>query len=103
MLHWVHHKTHRMMEDEKMETPFCQSCGMPMETQEMYGTGADGAKTPEYCTYCYQNGAFTSDVSMEGMIEQCLPHMVSEERTEAEARAMMEAFLPTLKRWKKEA
>jgi hypothetical protein len=38
---------------------FCQSCGMPMEKDtENGGTNADGSKTLNYCSYCYQMGAF---------------------------------------------
>ncbi len=37
----------------------CQSCGMPMKTEADFGTEADGSRSTEYCTYCYQSGAFT--------------------------------------------
>lgn len=84
-----------------MEQNFCQSCGMPMDSAEQYGTEADGSKSRDYCEYCYKDGAFAGDMSMQEMIDFCAPHMVSEERTEAEARAMMEQFFPTLKRWAK--
>ena len=40
-----------------MEERFCQSCGMPMgQTDERYGTEADGSKNKDYCMYCYVNG-----------------------------------------------
>lgn len=51
-----------------MEQNFCQSCGMPL-SQEHYSKNADGSVNTEYCAYCYKDGVFTSDVSMEGMIE----------------------------------
>lgn len=38
---------------------FCQSCAMPM-TEELYGS-----KNEDYCIYCYENGEFTADISME--------------------------------------
>jgi hypothetical protein len=77
---------------------------MPMgNTDEMYGTNADGSKSQDYCEYCYVNGAFTSDSSMEEMIEFCVPHVVNANAgmSEGEARKMMEGFFPMLKRWKK--
>ena len=37
---------------------FCQSCSMPLDKPELLGTEKDGSKSHEYCTYCYQNGAF---------------------------------------------
>lgn len=83
-----------------MEQKFCQSCGMPMgDTDEHYGTNADGTKSTDYCKYCYDSGTFTTDCTMEEMIEECIPHM--EGMPEDQARSMMQQFLPALKRWKK--
>ena len=48
-----------------MEKQFCQSCGMPMDTPELFGTNADGSKNEDYCTYCFKDGKFTQDVTME--------------------------------------
>ena len=80
-----------------MEKVFCQSCAMPM-TPEQYGTNQDGTPNSDYCVYCYKDGAFTSDTTMEEMIEFCAPHM--EGMTPEEARKMLSATLPQLKRWK---
>ena len=52
------------------EMHFCQSCGMPL-TDEILGTNADGSKNEEYCIYCFKDGAFTGDFTMEEMIEFC--------------------------------
>ena len=39
----------------------CQSCGMPMKKDPRNGgTNSDGSRNTEYCSYCYQGGAFTS-------------------------------------------
>lgn len=87
-----------------MEGSFCQSCGMPMgETDELYGRNEDGTKNDLYCEYCFQNGSFTSVLSMEEMIAICVPHVVTANPSmnEDEARDMMREFLPTLKRWKR--
>ena len=79
----------------------CQSCGMPMETEEMYGTNADGTKTDEYCTYCFQKGAFMSpDETMADMIETCIPFMVQGGMTQEDARREITTLLPQLNRWK---
>lgn len=88
-----------------MEEKYCQSCGMPMgNTEEMYGTEADGAKSKEYCKYCYENGKFVANCSMEEMIEFCVPHMVAahKEISEDSARKMMGEYFPKLKRWQKD-
>ncbi|MDR1841934.1 MAG: zinc ribbon domain-containing protein [Holophagales bacterium] len=86
-----------------MEGIFCQSCAMPMgKTDEMRGTNADGSKSEDYCIYCFENGAFLQDFTMDEMIEFCVPHMVSGNpgMSESEARKMMREYFPTLKRWK---
>ena len=87
-----------------MQEKHCQSCGMPMgDTNEKYGTNADGGKSEDYCDYCFVNGAFTNpDFTMEEMIEICVPHVLpATGMSEDEARGMMRRFLPTLKRWTK--
>ncbi len=79
----------------------CQSCGMPITSAGLRGTESDGELTEEYCTYCYQQGSFVQDVSMEEMIEACVPHMIASGMGEAQARCLLEKTLPTLARWKK--
>jgi hypothetical protein len=38
----------------------CQSCSMPLKkSPNGGGTNADGSLSHEYCSNCYQNGAFT--------------------------------------------
>ena len=44
-----------------MEMKFCQSCGMPLQAEDQWGTNADGSLNEEYCCYCYQKDAFTQD------------------------------------------
>lgn len=85
-----------------MEEKYCQCCAMPMgNTDEMYGTEKDGSKSADYCKYCYENGEFTFNGSMEEMIEICVPPMVENNpgMTQEQARDMMKRFLPMLKRW----
>lgn len=79
----------------------CQSCGMPMHSDEQKGSNADGSKSEEYCVFCYKDGEFTDDISKEEFIEkQVRIAMEKMHRTEAEAREMAEMILPNLKRWK---
>lgn len=86
-----------------MNEQFCQSCGMPMgNTDELYGTEQKGSKSADYCKYCYENGTFTADCTMEEMLHFCVGPMVEHNpgMTEAAAREMMMKFFPMLKRWK---
>ena len=85
-----------------MNEKYCQSCGMPMgDNADLYGTNADGSKNEDYCKYCYENGEFTSDCTMEEMIEICVGPMVevNSNISKEEATKMMLEFFPTLKRW----
>ncbi len=90
-----------------MEQKFCQSCGMPL-TNEVLGTNADGSKNEDYCMYCYKDGKFLQDCTMEEMIEHCA-QFVSEVNkglpqpiTKEEYIGQMKMYFPHLKRWRKE-
>ena len=86
---------------------YCQSCGMALTRDEERGTEADGSRSETYCVYCYQQGQFLQDVTMEEMAEHNLQFLAEWNRAngldldEAEARAGLLAFLPTLKRWRR--
>lgn len=86
-----------------MNKKFCQSCGMPITMPEQQGTNADGSKNGDYCVYCYKDGAFTADCTMEEMIQFCLNLQGEGEffKDKEKARQRMEQWFPTLKRWKK--
>ncbi len=81
---------------------FCQSCGMPMNSHEDRGTNQDKSISEDYCQYCYKDGEFTSQETMEEMIEGCI-HFALEDGSypdEQTARKDMLAYFPALKRWK---
>lgn len=86
-------------------TVICQSCGMKMQEGD-YGKNADGSRNSDYCKYCFPNGSFSKDETMEDMIEsnlQFLEEFNQGNRTHLtadEARAEMRKSLPLLKRWK---
>ncbi|AMK15967.1 zinc ribbon domain-containing protein [Methanobrevibacter olleyae] len=79
---------------------FCQSCAMPL-TDELLGTNVDGSKNEDYCIYCFKDGEFTSDMSMEEMMNFCIDKMVEvhPEINKEEASKMMSEVFPNLKRW----
>lgn len=90
---------------ENKEMRFCQSCGMPL-TDEILGTNADGSKNEDYCIYCYKDGAFTGDFTMEQMAEYCSMFVeeynknTGQHLTACEYKELLLKFFPTLKRWK---
>lgn len=77
----------------------CQSCGMEMHESD-YGKNADGSMNTDYCRYCYPNGKFGKNETMEEMIESCIPFYVGERfKTAEEAQEYLKKLYPTLKRW----
>ncbi len=88
-----------------MGNMYCQSCGMSLTKKEEVATNKDGSLIHDYCIYCYKGGAFTSDISMEEMIDVSLVHMKEIFKddpnfSEQEALNKMRSFFPELKRWK---
>lgn len=72
-----------------------------MEENE-HGTNADGSVSKDYCKYCFNDGKFGKDETMEEMIESCIPFWIDEEKgidEEAVRKEMLRTF-PNLKRWK---
>lgn len=82
--------------------PFCQSCGMPMEKPEVFGTDAAGYRINDFCNHCYSGGAFTEPaITMPAMIEKCAVIMGQEGIMPTEqARTLMQEIAPKLKRWR---
>ena len=89
-----------------MDQRFCQSCGMPL-TEDVLGTNADGSKNEDYCMYCYKDGKFLQDCTMEEMIEHCsqfvdeVNKQMPKPMTKEEYKQMMRGFFQMLKRWRK--
>jgi len=89
-----------------MELKFCQSCGMPLNKGNK-GTEADGCVSEDYCVYCYKDGRFTQDMTMEQMIDFCaqftdeINRQSGQNLTQEQAKETMRQYFPHLKRWKK--
>jgi len=82
------------------EQKICQSCGMPMTSDQDFGTNTDGSKNEEYCIHCFENGTFTlPDISLEQMIDHLVELSETWGMPKEEARKMAEENLPKLKRW----
>ncbi|MBQ9955620.1 MAG: TipAS antibiotic-recognition domain-containing protein [Eggerthellaceae bacterium] len=84
---------------------YCQCCSMPMPEASLRGTEADGAKSGDFCMFCYDHGDFTAKgVSMDEFIEATAP-MEAEALGISldEAVSLMATLLPHLKRWREVA
>lgn len=88
-----------------MEMKFCQSCGMPL-SNEVLGTNVDGTPNEDYCIYCYKDGKFVQDLTMEQMIDHCaqftdeINKNFGQNLTVEQMKEQMHQFFPYLKRWK---
>ena len=79
----------------------CQSCAMPMDDSQLFGTNKDGSRNSDYCMYCYKDGEFVDNVSMEKYIDMMVPFSAQANMTPEQMRKYCEEVFPTLKRWKK--
>lgn len=84
---------------------FCQSCGMPL-TEALLGTEADGSPNFDYCIYCYKDGAFTGNFTMEEMAEFCAQFVglyneyTGRNLTREAYKVLLLELYPRLKRWR---
>ncbi len=80
---------------------------MPLGKPEDFGTEKDGSPSEDYCVYCYKEGAFLQDCTMDEMIDHCVQFLGEFNKdsekpfSKEEAVAQMKAFFPHLKRWAK--
>ena len=84
-----------------METKnVCQSCCMPLDRAEILGTEKDGSPSKEYCTYCYQGGAFVNPKMSLAEMKTLVKVKMDEMKIDSGIIKMALNMLPNLKRWK---
>lgn len=77
----------------------CQSCAMTMGEKD-HGTNADGSISPDYCKYCFADGSFRKNKTMEESIEDDIHFWIDDNcKTPDQARQKLREIFPTLKRW----
>lgn len=83
--------------------PFCQSCCMPLEKPEDFGTSSSGFRINDYCHYCFSDGEFTEpDITMPEMLDKCVEIMAQKGiMPKFQAKLLMKEVFPRLKRWQK--
>jgi len=84
----------------KMLEKICQSCAMAMQDESNFGKNSDGSKSDKYCKYCYPNGNFSKDESLEEMVESCIPFRLNDYSDEKTARECLTKQISQLERWK---
>lgn len=86
----------------------CQSCGMDISKEEHKGSNADGTLSVDYCAYCYKDGTFANELTLEQYVEIGLEYSPEYQGadTETEKKKIKEqtrAYLSQLKRWQEAA
>lgn len=82
-----------------MEQKVCQSCAMPLTDEKEIGTNKDGSKSEDYCIYCYKDGEFTHNLTMEETIEHSANYADMAGMSREQAIEYARKVYPTLKRW----
>mgnify|MGYP001591454381 CR=1 FL=1 len=82
------------------EGPRCQSCGMPLSRDaEGGGTETDGSRSTEYCSHCYQTGAFTDpQMTADRMVER-VNERLQQMKLPPGMVVKLTGEIPTLRRW----
>lgn len=76
-----------------------------MQDVQVIGTNADGSKNEDYCMYCYNEGCFIQECTMDEMIEHCSLFVDEENKhlpsplTKEEYMEQLRIIFPGLKRW----
>jgi len=70
---------------------------MPLNMPDLFGTDKNGSQIEYYCKYCFVDGKFTSDATMEEMIQLCSKYI--SHITREQAIHNMRIQFPALKRW----
>jgi hypothetical protein len=80
----------------------CQSCGMPMKQDPAGGgTNSDGSKSGMYCSYCYQNGEFTSpEINTPEKMQELVKGKLKEMGFPGFIAGFFAMGVPKLERWK---
>lgn len=78
----------------------CQSCAMPLNKDpKQGGSNADGSLSTEYCSHCFENGAFTQPgFDVQQMQDFCIQKM-KDCGVPKPLGWLFTRGLPKLKRW----
>lgn len=72
---------------------------MPLKDQSVYGTDSDSSPNEDYCIYCYKEGCFIHNVTMDTFIDMCSQYGEQAGMTNDQMKEYCSKLFPTLKRW----
>ncbi len=79
----------------------CQSCMMPLSKDpQQGGTNKDGSVSTTYCSYCYQNGEFTREMTVKEMRSFVIDKLIEMKYSKFMAK-LMTMGMSRMERWKK--
>ena len=86
-----------------MVEKICQSCAMSLNEERYFGTNNDGSQNTDYCIFCFKNGDFTYEISMNEMVEKGIDFLkrfgrLNDKNTDG-IREMLNVMYSGLKRW----
>lgn len=85
-------------------TKQCQSCGMPLQTEQAgdcRGTETDGTRSERWCSLCYENGAFINPACTFPQMLDIVDNALKDNGSSRVMRWMAAKQLPKLERWKR--
>ncbi|MBA3925505.1 zinc ribbon domain-containing protein [Listeria rustica] len=87
------------------KTPQCQSCGMPMDKPELFGTEKDGTRSEKYCLKCYEMGQWKNpDATFDEFYEISLKGFQESDMSKVGKfflnKMYTKKFLKKLERWR---
>lgn len=86
---------------EGREVPQCESCGYDIRRDPDHGTDADGDPIDQYCSVCYQDGAFVHDASdIPDFLTKATPDLAKHfGGSVGKIKLTLKKQLPKLPRW----
>jgi radical SAM superfamily enzyme len=72
---------------------------MPIDDPALQGTEKDGSKSQEYCTYCYQQGAYINPKMTLNEMTSVVKLQMENRKIDQQIIDMAVNSLPGLKRW----
>ena len=80
----------------------CQSCAIPFSKDPKNGgTNSDGSKSEMYCSYCFVNGKFTSDITDVEEYQKFVIQKMKDSGMNGILAWLFTRGIPKLKRWNK--
>ena len=75
---------------------------MPLKTEDLKGTNADGSLSEKYCHKCYQNGEFSNpEIDTAAKMQKFVDDELKNRKMNFIIRKLGVWQIPRLERWKK--